>query len=150
MLKALSLFTVLLFFVSCSEEEAMVSPAVTMPNLNKYGLVSINQVCKEQPNNKVALKFFASWCPGCQQEHGAVKALSTMIPTIGVAYKNDNDEAISWLNQQNYNFSHIGYDKDGYVGASYGIFGLPETILIGCKNSEIEKLYHKKGIYAFA
>lgn len=144
-----------LMIASCSDHEddssdnsSANNAAVMMPALNKVGLISIQQLCQQQAQKKLALKFFASWCLGCQHEHQAVAKLADAMTTVGIAYKNDNDEAISWLATHNYQLSHIGYDRGGYIGSSYGIFGLPETVVISCQDNsdKITKVYHKRGI----
>ncbi len=77
------------------------------------------------------VNFFASWCAPCQAEAPALALLSETLPVIGVAYKDKPADTQAFLNQYGNPFSAIGVDRDGRLGLAWGVYGVPESYLIG-------------------
>ncbi len=78
------------------------------------------------------VNFFASWCVPCRAEHESLMELAGRyrVPVIGIAYKNERDKAIGFLNELGNPFSKTGLDLDGRVGIDWGVSGVPETFLL--------------------
>lgn len=83
---------------------------------------------------KVTLvNVFASWCVSCRDEHPLLVRLSEQedIPIFGLAYKDDPEDAAGWLEDFGSPYSATGLDLDGRAAIEWGVYGVPETFLVG-------------------
>ena len=78
------------------------------------------------------LNFWASWCNGCKDEHPVLMqvAKSGDVPVYGVDYKDQREEALSWLRRWGNPYPLVAVDNSGRVGINYGVYGVPETYVI--------------------
>lgn len=78
------------------------------------------------------LNVWASWCPGCRDEHGWLLdyAKSGVVPIYGLNYKDKREDALGWLEELGDPYVASAVDLDGRVGIDYGVYGAPETYLI--------------------
>ena len=83
------------------------------------------------------LNVWASWCTACRVEHPYFNALSQsrLLPIVGLNYKDTSLEAKTWLNQLGNPYTFIATDSEGRVGIDWGVYGVPETFLIGRKGN---------------
>ena len=49
----------------------------------------------------------------------------------GIAYKNAEQDVRAWLDSYGDPYTAGGLDPDGRLALSYGLFGVPETFLVG-------------------
>ena len=79
------------------------------------------------------VNFWASWCIPCRQEHPVVMALSKdpRLTVVGVNYKDGNENALRFLGELGNPFSAIGLDPDGKMAIDWGVYGIPESYLVG-------------------
>ncbi len=78
------------------------------------------------------LNVWASWCVTCRDEHPFLLqyARSGVLPIYGLNYKDNRDDALSWLAELGDPYVLSAADIDGRVGIDYGVYGAPETYLI--------------------
>lgn len=77
------------------------------------------------------VNFFASWCVPCRAEHEQLMALKENgINVIGIAYKNEPDKALAFLNELGDPYVQRAVDLDGRVGIDWGVYGVPETFIV--------------------
>ncbi len=78
------------------------------------------------------LNVWASWCVTCRDEHPLLiqYARSGALPIYGLNYKDNREDALSWLGELGDPYVLSVSDKDGRVGIDYGVYGAPETYLI--------------------
>jgi cytochrome c biogenesis protein CcmG/thiol:disulfide interchange protein DsbE len=78
------------------------------------------------------LNFWASWCGGCKTEHPVLMDLakSGQVLIYGMDYKDQREEALTWLQRWGNPYSVVGMDEAGRVGINYGVYGVPETYVI--------------------
>lgn len=78
------------------------------------------------------LNVWASWCPGCQEEHPYMMELSSknLVPIYGMDYKDQVTDAMRRLNQDGNPYKLVVSDPKGLTGIDYGVYGVPETFLI--------------------
>lgn len=85
-------------------------------------------------NGEVSLvNVFASWCVACREEHPVLMELaaSGAVPIHGLNYKDRPDDAARWLDERGDPYTRTGADIDGRVGIDWGVYGVPETFVIG-------------------
>jgi cytochrome c biogenesis protein CcmG/thiol:disulfide interchange protein DsbE len=87
----------------------------------------------EEMRGKVwLLNVWASWCVSCHEEHPVLVELSrkNIVPIYGLNWKDQREDAISWLNELGNPYVLSVSDIDGRVAIDYGVYGAPESYLI--------------------
>jgi cytochrome c biogenesis protein CcmG, thiol:disulfide interchange protein DsbE len=106
-------------------------PAIDLPPL--AGLQS-PRLQNSGLSGKVAIvNVFASWCVPCRQEHAALMRLSKdpRIELIGINYKDDSSNALTFLRDNGNPYAAVGVDQTGREAIDWGVYGVPETFVIG-------------------
>ena len=88
---------------------------------------------KEFVNNEFTiLNFWASWCGPCRTEHPNLVRLSKIknLKLVGINFKDDKENAKSFLKENGNPFDILAEDKNGKNSVNFGVYGIPETILI--------------------
>jgi len=113
-------------------------PQTTLPQLE--GLQSNGaQVPGLDPaifKGKVSLvNVWASWCVPCHDEAPLLtelaKAKDTRFQLIGINYKDTPDKARSFLGRYGNPYGFVGVDANGRAGIEWGVYGVPETFVVG-------------------
>jgi cytochrome c biogenesis protein CcmG/thiol:disulfide interchange protein DsbE len=78
------------------------------------------------------LNVWASWCEACRDEHPVLLELARarIVPIYGLNYKDEQRDALGWLEEFGDPYTTILVDADGRVGIDYGVYGVPETFVI--------------------
>ena len=106
------------------------APEFTLPMLGSPE----QQLSPEQLKGQVwVLNVWASWCVSCREEHEIITRLANqnLVTVIGLNYKDDPSDAERWLNQFGNPYATSVIDRDGRVGIDWGVYGVPETFVIG-------------------
>ncbi len=104
------------------------APEFELPLLLNEGTFS----SKDLIGHVTLVNIWASWCFACRQEHEVVKYLSRNgVRIIGINYKDEAADAKNWLSQLGNPYHQIAVDYDGRVAIDWGVYGAPETFLIG-------------------
>jgi cytochrome c biogenesis protein CcmG/thiol:disulfide interchange protein DsbE len=87
------------------------------------------------------INVWATWCVGCRQEHQFLMELSRQdpMPIYGINWRDRRDEALTWLAQLGDPYVASGFDGDGRVGIDWGVYGAPETFLLGRDGTVLHK-----------
>ena len=107
------------------------APDTDLPPLEGMGLPGLSS---EAFAGKVTLvNIWASWCVPCRQEHPVLMELARdeRIQIVGLNYKDDPANARRFLGELGNPFSAIGTDANGRAAIHWGVYGVPETFLVG-------------------
>lgn len=79
------------------------------------------------------VNVFASWCVACREEHPLFMKLAAQgtVPLHGLNYKDQPDDAAKWLDSLGDPYKRTGADISGRVAIDWGVYGVPETFVIG-------------------
>ena len=66
-------------------------------------------------------------------------ARSTSVPIIGLDWKDDATEAQRWLAELGNPYAAVAFDSEGRVAIDWGVYGAPETFLIGADGKVLYK-----------
>lgn len=79
------------------------------------------------------VNFWASWCAPCEVEHPMLMRLSREpdIHVVGIDYKDTAERGRGFLQRHGVPFAAVGADPTGRVGIDFGVYGVPETFVIG-------------------
>ena len=53
------------------------------------------------------------------------------VPIHGLNYKDRPDDAAAWLDKRGDPYTRTGADVSGRIGIEWGVYGVPETFVIG-------------------
>ena len=94
-------------------------------------------------NKYTLINFFASWCAPCRTEHKFLLNLSNTnkeIEIVGINFKDKKINANKFLNELGNPYNFVGKDIDGKISILFGIYGIPESILINNELIVIKKI----------
>jgi len=75
---------------------------------------------------------WATWCVGCRQEHDFLVELARSgMPIHGLNWKDDRSKALEWLRVLGDPYVASAFDEFGEVAIDWGVYGAPETFLVG-------------------
>jgi cytochrome c biogenesis protein CcmG, thiol:disulfide interchange protein DsbE len=79
------------------------------------------------------VNVWASWCVPCHDEVPFLEQLSQdkRIQLVGINYKDAPDNARRFLNRYGNPFVATGQDEAGRASIDWGVYGVPETFLVG-------------------
>lgn len=84
-------------------------------------------------NGMALVNVWATWCVGCRQEHDFLLQLaeSGSIRMFGLNWRDNKVEAQRWLQDLGDPYLDTAFDGDGRAGINWGVYGAPETFLVG-------------------
>jgi cytochrome c biogenesis protein CcmG/thiol:disulfide interchange protein DsbE len=79
------------------------------------------------------VNVWASWCIPCHDEAPLLNALAEdkRIRLIGINYKDQPDNARRFLGRHGNPFAAAGADGNGRASMEWGVYGVPETFIVG-------------------
>ena len=85
------------------------------------------------PGAVTLVNVWASWCVPCHDEVPFLEQLSKdkRIQLVGINYKDSPDNARRFLNRYGNPFVATGADTNGRPSIDWGVYGVPETFLVG-------------------
>ena len=123
-----------------STREGRDAPPLELTQLGDSDLLSRADL---EGNGLVSVNFFASWCPPCRAEHPTLTALAEAgNPLFGVNYRDQTNQALSFLEELGNPYDRIGQDLEARNGRDWGVVAMPETFFV---NDEGIVVYHFRG-----
>jgi cytochrome c biogenesis protein CcmG/thiol:disulfide interchange protein DsbE len=92
---------------------------------------------------KVSLvNVWASWCVPCHDEAPLLTEIGkdTRFQIVGINYKDAADNARRFLGRYGNPFSVVGVDGNGRASIEWGVYGVPETFIVGKDGRIVYKL----------
>ena len=112
------------------------APIITLPAID--GLMeagnAVPGLTPETLQGKVSVvNVWASWCVPCHDEAPLLHALSEdkRFQIIGINQRDSTDNARRFLGRYGNPFSAVGVDANGRASIEWGVYGVPETFVVG-------------------
>ncbi len=89
---------------------------------------------REDSLGKVTVvNVFASWCVPCRQEHPFLEDLARRdgFQMFGINYKDKPENARRFLGSLGNPYDRVGADDQGRAAIEWGVYGVPETFIVG-------------------
>jgi cytochrome c biogenesis protein CcmG, thiol:disulfide interchange protein DsbE len=84
------------------------------------------------------LNVFASWCAPCRVEHPFLVEMANheavragRVRVVGLNYKDEPENARRFLGALGNPYGAVGTDRNGRSAIEWGVYGVPETFLVG-------------------
>jgi cytochrome c biogenesis protein CcmG, thiol:disulfide interchange protein DsbE len=94
-------------------------------------------------NGKVSVvNVWASWCVPCHDEAPLLTELAKdrRLQLVGINYKDTPDNARRFLGRYGNPFGVVGVDANGRAAIEWGVYGVPETFVVGREGKIVYKL----------
>ena len=107
------------------------APATSLPPLEGTGVPGLES--SSFAGNVTVINVWASWCGPCRDEHPLLMALSQdrRFTLAGLNYKDDPENARRFLGGFGNPFEAVGVDQAGRAAIDWGVYGVPETFVVG-------------------
>ena len=142
----LFIFVLLVFYNSLKREtnyntEYLVGNKLTNINLKSFNDNKIYTSEDLKNNDFTLINFWASWCAPCRIEHPYLMKLSKEknLKILGVNFKDKKINASKFLNELGNPYYYIAKDTTGKQSVNFGIYGVPESILINNETIVLKK-----------
>jgi cytochrome c biogenesis protein CcmG/thiol:disulfide interchange protein DsbE len=112
--------------------EGLVNNGVAVPGLDPAAF-----------KGKVSLvNVWASWCVPCHDEAPLLTALAKdkRLQIVGINYKDSPDNARRFLGRYGNPFGIVGVDANGRASIEWGVYGVPETFVVGREGTILYKM----------
>lgn len=111
---------------------ALAPVPIPLPDGSPMPGVSSADLRAPGPGKVTVVNFWASWCVECRVEHETLKRLKDdpRVRLVGIAYKDEPENAAGWLRDMGDPYVATGLDRNGRVGIDWGVYGVPETYVV--------------------
>ncbi len=142
----LTAFSIVVFFLALGDDNKYDTKKLVGKEIDNFEikfLLKNDTFSKENLiNNKYYLiNIWASWCLPCKTEHPFLMKLSkeNNLKLIGINYKDKKSNANNFLKKLGNPYDISLADNNGSDVVMFGVFGVPETILVDKKKIIIKK-----------
>jgi len=142
-------FFLFVFWQGLKKENNYNTKSLVGNRISNFELIEINNINQSiseedlKKNKFTLINFFASWCAPCRVDHKYLLNLSNEseeIKIIGINFKDKKSNAISFLKELGNPYDFVGEDTNGKISVLFGIYGIPESILVSNDLTIIKKI----------
>ena len=139
-------FALLVFFLALNTDKRYSTEKIVGKSVDNFEIIFLNndKVFKKQDlsfDKYHLINIWASWCLPCKKEHSILMALKkeNNLKIIGINFKDKKLNANDFLSELGNPYDYSLSDKDGTKTILFGVYGIPESILIDKKHKIISK-----------
>ncbi len=142
----LVLFIITVFFLALNVDNKYSNEKIVGRKIDNIEIkfLSSDEVLKNENLTKEKYHLFniwASWCLPCKKEHPTLMSLSEErnLKIIGINFKDKNLNATDFLKKMGNPYDISLSDTDGTSSILFGVFGVPESILVDKEHVIVKK-----------
>tara|TARA_B110000238_G_C15844253_1_gene318205 strand:+ start:99 stop:614 length:516 start_codon:yes stop_codon:yes gene_type:complete len=131
------LFVIGVFFIGLNKDtnyntNSLIGKKISNINLKYFDENKFYKGNDLKKNNYTLINFWASWCAPCRDEHPLLIQLSEEknLKLLGVNFKDKKKQADKFLNDLGNPYDFLTKDDQGRNSVNFGIYGIPESILV--------------------
>lgn len=104
-----------------------------LPGLERDGKAVPGLNSAEFQGRVTVLNVWASWCVPCREEAALLMTVAAdpRVRVVGMNYKDQPDNARRFLGRYGNPFAANGTDGNGRAAIEWGVYGVPETFVLG-------------------
>ena len=131
------LFVIGIFYISLTRDTNYNTSSLINKETPEFKIISFDEANfytrdDLKKNNYILINFWASWCAPCKIEHPILMKLSQTknLMILGINFKDKETQAKTFLNELGNPYDLLAKDKNGKQTVRFGVYGIPESILI--------------------
>ena len=140
------IFVISIFYISLNRDTSYNTSSLINKELPEFEISFFNEkkFYKNndlKKNNYTLINFWASWCAPCRVEHPILMKLfqNKNLVILGINFKDKEPQAKTFLSELGNPYDLLAKDKNGKHSVKFGIYGIPESILINKELMIIQK-----------
>ena len=140
------IFVISIFYISLNRDTSYNTSSLINKETPEFKIISfddLNFYTRDdiKKNNYTLINFWASWCAPCKVEHPILMKLSQTknLVILGINFKDKELQAKTFLSELGNPYDLLAKDKNGKHSVKFGIYGIPESILINKELMIIKK-----------
>ena len=140
------LFVIGIFYISLTRDTNYNTSSLINKDTPEFKIISFDEANfytrdDLKKNNYILINFWASWCAPCKIEHPILMKLSQTknLMILGINFKDKETQAKTFLNELGNPYDLLAKDKNGKQTVRFGVYGIPESILINKELMIIQK-----------
>tara|TARA_X000001036_G_scaffold357798_1_gene340153 strand:- start:245 stop:760 length:516 start_codon:yes stop_codon:yes gene_type:complete len=140
------LFVIGIFYLSLTRDTNYNTSSLINKEAPEFKVISFDEINfytrdDIKKNNFTLINFWASWCAPCKIEHPVLMKLSQTnnLIILGINFKDKETQARTFLRELGDPYDLLAKDKTGKQSVRFGVYGIPESILINKDLTIIQK-----------
>ncbi len=133
----LIIFIIGVFFIGLNKDSTYDTKDLVGKKIMKIQLdpFNDNRIITEEvlmKNDFTLINFWASWCGPCRDEHPMLLKLKDEknLKLLGINFKDQKNNALKFLRDLGDPYDDLARDEFGKQSVNFGIYGIPESILV--------------------